>query len=72
MNGKHIRIPQWIHAGTCVVRVEVDAVIPEDDPTEPCLEPHTLRWLDELQSLADAGKVTELEKVGTVYVRRSA
>jgi hypothetical protein len=37
------------------VRVEAEAVIPEGDSSEPCLEPSTLRWLDELQKLADEG-----------------
>jgi hypothetical protein len=72
MEGKRITIPQWIHAGACVVRVEVQAIVPEDDPSEPCLEPATLRWLDELQALADAGNIAELENAGTVYVRKSA
>ena len=70
--GKRVRVPKWIHAGPCVVRVEVDAIIPEADPSEPCLEPHTVRWLDELQRLANEGKVDELAKHGEVYVRRSA
>lgn len=67
-----MRIPRWIHAGPCVVRVEVEAVIPDDDPSEPCLEPATVRWLDELQKLAEAGDVDELTRHGDVYVRRTA
>lgn len=54
------------------MRVEAEAVIPDADPSEPCLEPSTLRWLDELQTLADAGAVDALAKVGEVYVRRTA
>lgn len=70
--GKRIKLEQWIHAPACVVRVEVDAIIPDDDPSEPCLEPPTIRFLDDLQTKADQGQITELEKVGDVYVRRSA
>jgi hypothetical protein len=70
--GRRVRIPRWIHAGPCVVRVEVEAVIPDDDPSEPCLEPATVRWLDELQKLAEAGDVDELTRHGDVYVRRTA
>ncbi len=70
--GKRIRIPKWIHGRQCVVRVEVEAVIPDADPTEPCLEPSTLQWLDQLQQLADEGDVEALAKVGEVFVRRSA
>ena len=70
--GKKVKVTRWIHAGVCVVKVQVDAVIPDEDPSEPCLEPATLRRLDELQQLADAGRITELAKYGTVYVRQSA
>lgn len=69
---KRVSVTKWIHGRQCVVRVEVQAVIPVEDPNEPCLEPATLRWLDELQTLADAGNVQALEKHGDVYVRRSA
>jgi len=70
--GKRTKIEQWIHAPACVVRVEVEAVVPDADPSEPCLEPQTLRFLDELQRKADQGLVKELSEVGDVYVRRSA
>ena len=70
--GKRVRVPKWVHGRLCVVRVEADAVIPDADPSEPCLEPATLRWLDELQRQADAGDVEALAKVGEVFVRRSA
>lgn len=70
--GRRIRVPKWIHRRLCVVKVEAEAVIPDADPSEPCLEPPTLRWPDELQNLADAGDVDALAKHGEVFVRRSA
>ena len=70
--GKRVQVPKWIHGRLCVVRVQADAVIPDADPSELCLEPATLRWLDSLQQLADIGDVAALEKVGEVFVRRSA
>ena len=72
MRGKRTKIDRWIHATPCVVRVEVDVIIPEADPSEPCLEPKTIRYLDELQTKADRGLIAELAMVGDVYVRRSA
>jgi len=45
--GRRVTLTKWIHGQRCVVRVQVEAVIPEADPSEPCLEPETLRWLDE-------------------------
>jgi len=69
--GERTRIWKWIHAPAVAVRVEVEAVIPEEDTSEPCLEPDTVRWLDQLQRLANEGKVDELAKHGEVYVRRA-
>ena len=69
---KRVKISQWIHGTQCVVRVNVDAVIPDADPSEPCFEPAAVQWMDELQRLADAGDVNALAKVGEVYVRKSA
>jgi len=72
LQGRRTRIERWIHAPACVVRVEVDAIIPDADPSEPCLEPQTIRFLDDLQMKAERGLVNELSQVGDVYVRRSA
>lgn len=70
--GKRIKLPRWVYSGSIAVRVDVEAVIPDFDPSEPCLETETMRWLDQLQQWANAGKIDELEKHGTVYVRKSA
>jgi hypothetical protein len=72
IKGKRIMVQRWIHAEPCVVRVEVEAVIPDADPSEPCLESETVRWLDDIQRQASAGQMEELAKVGQVYVRQSA
>jgi hypothetical protein len=72
LQGKRTKIEQWIHSASCVVRVEVDAIIPDADPSEPCLEPSTIRYLDELQRKADRGLISELAQAGVVYVRQSA
>jgi hypothetical protein len=70
--GRRVRVDKWVHGRLCVVRVEAEAVLPDDDPSEPCLEPATLRWLDQLQEGADKGDVEALAKVGEVFVRRTA
>lgn len=67
-----VKVPQWIHAGACVVRVDADAVLLPDCPDEPSFTPETVKWLEYLQRLADAGQIDELCKHGTVYVRKSA
>lgn len=71
-NATRIKVPQWIHADPCVVRVDVDALLLPDCPDEPSLTPETVRWLEHLQALADTGQIDELAKHRTVYVRRSA
>jgi hypothetical protein len=70
--GKRIKVEQWIHASACVVRVEVEAIVPDAGSSDPCLEPKTLRFLDEIQTKADQGLIDELSQIGDVYVRRSA
>jgi hypothetical protein len=73
---RKVKVPQWIEgqgpSGPFVLKVEAEAVVPVDDSSEPCFEPRTMRWLEDLQRLADSGKVEELSKHGTVFVRRSA
>ena len=70
--GKRIKVIRWIEGNLCALRAEVDAVIPDAEPSEPCFELESIRLLDHLQELADAGKIEELEKHGTVYLRKSA
>ena len=70
--GKRVRMTKWIHGRLCVARVKVEAIVPDADPSESCLEPATVKWLDEVQRLADTGDVEALEKHGEVFVRRSA
>ena len=51
------RIIQWVTGGKYAVAVEVEAVFPADDPSEPCLQPATVRYLEELADRAEAGDV---------------
>ena len=68
---------EWRHNAkkdghTLVVRVEVDAIIPDFDTSEPCLEPEAIRFLDEVQDKANRGLIGELKKLGEVYVLQTA
>jgi len=72
IEGQRVKRTRWVHAGPCVVRVEVDAVIPIDDPTEPCFEPQTVQFLRQVHEKAEAGDVDWLKTIGQVYVRASA
>lgn len=70
--GERVKLSKWIRGDTFVINVTVEGVFPVDDPTQACLEPDAVRYLDHLQDLADAHSFTELEKHGTIYMRRSA
>jgi hypothetical protein len=58
---------RWVQRGQYAVEVEVEVVYPADDPTEPCLEPSTVRWLDEIARRAEQGDVSYLKSVGRVF-----
>lgn len=68
IEGQRVKRTRWIHAAPCVVQVEVDAVIPVDDPSEPCFESETVDFLREVQAHAVAGDIDWLKKIGRVYV----
>ena len=70
--GERTKIVRWIRGSNFVVRVEVDAIIPDFDPSEPYLEPEAIRFLDDVKDKANRGLIGELEKVGEVYMRRTA
>ncbi len=50
-----------------VVAVEVETVIPDADPSEPCLESETVELLREVERRARQGDVAWLQRHGQVY-----
>jgi hypothetical protein len=58
---------RWVQRGQYAVEVEIDVIYPEDDPSEACLEPDTVRWLDEVGRKAEEGDVVYLQTVGRVF-----
>jgi hypothetical protein len=58
---------RWVQRGQYAVEVEVEVVYSADDPSELCLEPATVRWLDEVARRADAGDLDYLQNVGQVF-----
>ena len=65
--GKRVRRVRWVRTERYVVAVEVEAVIPVDDPGEPCFEPETVQLLREVEERARSGDVEWLKRRGTVY-----
>ncbi len=58
---------RWVQRGQYAVEVEVEVVYPDEEPSEPCLEPQTVRWLDEIARRAEQGDVAYLRTVGRVF-----
>ena len=67
MGDRREKRKRWVQRGEYAVEVEVEVVYPEDDPSEPCLEPATLRWLDEVARKAEEGDVRYLQKAGRLF-----
>lgn len=65
--GRRIKRTRLIQAEKYVVAVEVEMVIPVDDPAEPCYEAETVQLLREVKERAEKGDVDWLTKRGKVY-----
>lgn len=66
--GERVKRTRFVRTDKYVVAVEVEMVIPADDPTEPCLEAEAVQLLKEIKEHADRGDVAWLTKQGKVYV----
>ncbi len=67
MNVRREKRKRWVQRGQYAVEVEVEVVYPRDDPYEACLEPATVRWLDEVARRAEQGDLNYLRTVGRVF-----
>ena len=65
--GKRVRRTRLVRTERYVVAVEVEAVIPDADRSEPCYESETVALLREVESRARAGDVEWLRQRGKVY-----
>jgi len=65
--GQRIKRTRLIQSEKYVVAVEVEMVIPADDPSEPCYEADTVAFLKEVQEHADHGDLAWLTARGKVY-----
>lgn len=67
IEGKRIKKERWIHTRDFVVVVEVEAVFPSDDESEPCYEAETVEFLREVEEHAQRRDVEWLQRHGRVY-----
>ncbi|MGA2582294.1 MAG: hypothetical protein ABSG31_03375 [Tepidisphaeraceae bacterium] len=65
--GKRVKRTRLVRTDRFVVAVEVEAVIPDADPSEPCFEPEVVELLREVEKHAMSGDVAWLRQHGKVY-----
>lgn len=70
--GERVKRTRLIQTDRYVVAVEVELVIPADDPTEPCYEAETVRHLRQVKEHAERGDEDWLRRHGKVYVAAGA
>ncbi len=67
ISGKRVLRTRLVRTRDFVVAVEVEAVIPPDDGTEPCYEAETVQLLRDVAEHAEQGDIQWLRQHGRVY-----
>lgn len=65
--GKRVKRTRLVQTAEYVVAVDVEMVVPEDDPSEPCYEAETVQLLREVAERADRGELDWIKAHGKVY-----
>lgn len=65
--GRRVHRTRLVQTAKYVVAVEVDLVIPDEDPSEPCLEPAAVNLLKQVREHAERGDLDWLRLRGKVY-----
>jgi hypothetical protein len=68
IEGSRVHRKRYVQTDRFVVAVDVEMVIPVDDPSEPCLESEAVALLHHIKEHAERGDVDWLKKHGRVYV----
>ena len=67
ISGERIKRTRLIQTERYVVAVDVEMVIPADDPSEPCYEAETVKFLREVKERAERDELNWLKQHGKVY-----
>jgi hypothetical protein len=67
IEGKRVHRTRLVRTERFVVAVDVEAVIPDADPSEPCFESETVELLREVERRSRLGDVAWLRQHGKVY-----
>jgi len=70
--GNRVRRTRLVRTERYIVALEVEAVIPDADPSEACYESETVELLREVESRARRGDVEWLKQHGKVYAALGA
>jgi len=65
--GERMKRTRLIQTEKYVVAVEVEMVVPADDPSEPCYEAETVKFLREVKERAERDDVKWLREHGKLY-----
>jgi hypothetical protein len=65
--GERIKRTRLVQTEKYVVAVEIEMVVPLDDPSEPCMESETVKFLQEVKERADRDDLAWLKGQGKVY-----
>lgn len=65
--GQRQKRTRLIQTDKYVIAVEVESVIPVDDPSEPCYESETVQFLKEVKEHAEHDDLSWLKAHGKVY-----
>ncbi len=65
--GERIKRTRLVQTDKYVVAVEVEMVIPVDDPIEPCYEAETVQSLREIKDRAEREDINWLANKGKIY-----
>jgi len=65
--GERVKRTRLIQTEKYVIAVEVELVVPVDDPSEPCYESETVQLLREIKEHAQRDEMDWLTKKGKVY-----
>lgn len=66
--GERVKRTRLIQTDKYVVAVEIEMVIPRDDPCEPCLESETVDLLRKVKERAEKQDLPWLQQHGKVYL----
>jgi hypothetical protein len=67
IEGQRVCRTRLVRTEQFIVAVEVEAVIPDADPNEPCYESETVELLRQVEQHAQAGDLAWLQQHGKVY-----